>query len=226
MQNIIDEKTLAGMIDHTNLKAFATEKDFEKLCQEAKEYHFAMVAINPYPVAFCKSILKGTGVHVGAAIAFPLGQTDIESKVAETLQAISDGADEIDYVLNVGKLKEGNTEYIRKEMQAITSVCRERGIICKVIFENCYLTKEEIRLAAEIAKEVRPDFIKTSTGFGTSGATYEDVKLMKDTVGDLVKVKAAGGIRSLEDALKMIEAGAERIGTSSGIKIIEELRNK
>ncbi len=226
MQNIIDEKTLAGMIDHTNLKAFATEKDFEKLCQEAKEYHFAMVAINPYPVAFCKSILKDTGVHVGAAIAFPLGQTDIESKVAETLQAISDGADEIDYVLNIGKLKEGNTEYIRKEMQAITSVCRERGIICKVIFENCYLTKEEIRLAAEIAKEVRPDFIKTSTGFGTSGATYEDVKLMKDTVGDLVKVKAAGGIRSLEDALKMIEAGAERIGTSSGIKIVEELRNK
>ena len=226
MQNIIDEKTLAGMIDHTNLKAFATEKDFEKLCQEAKEYHFAMVAINPYPVAFCKSILKDTGVRVGAAIAFPLGQTDIESKVAETLQAISDGADEIDYVLNIGKLKEGNTEYIRKEMQAITSVCRERGIICKVIFENCYLTKEEIRLAAEIAKEVRPDFIKTSTGFGTSGATYEDVKLMKDTVGDLVKVKAAGGIRSLEDALKMIEAGAERIGTSSGIKIVEELRNK
>ena len=225
MQNIIDEKTLAGMIDHTNLKAFATEKDFEKLCQEAKEYHFAMVAINPYPVAFCKSILKDTGVHVGAAIAFPLGQTDIESKVAETLQAISDGADEIDYVLNVGKLKEGNSEYIRKEMQAITSVCRERGIICKVIFENCYLTKEEIKLAAEIAKEVRPDFIKTSTGFGTSGATYEDVKLMKDTVGDLVKVKAAGGIRSLEDALKMIEAGAERIGTSSGIKIVEELRN-
>ena len=146
--------------------------------------------------------------------------------MAETLQAISDGADEIDYVLNIGKLKEGNTEYIRKEMQAITSVCRERGIICKVIFENCYLTKEEIRLAAEIAKEVRPDFIKTSTGFGTSGATYEDVKLMKDTVGDLVKVKAAGGIRSLEDALKMIEAGAERIGTSSGIKIVEELRNK
>ena len=226
MQNIIDEKTLAGMIDHTNLKAFATEKDFEKLCQEAKEYHFAMVAINPYPVAFCKSILKDTGVHVGAAIAFPLGQTDIESKVAETLQAISDGADEIDYVLNIGKLKEGNTEYIRKEMQAITSVCRERGIICKVIFENCYLTKEEIRLAAEIAREVRPDFIKTSTGFGTSGVTYEDVKLMKDTVGDLVKVKAAGGIRSLEDALKMIEAGAERIGTSSGIKIVEELRNK
>ncbi len=222
MQNIIDEKTLAGMIDHTNLKAFATEKDFEKLCQEAKEYHFAMVAINPYPVAFCKSILKGTGVHVGAAIAFPLGQTDIESKVAETLQAISDGADEIDYVLNVGKLKEGNTEYIRKEMQAITSVCRERGIICKVIFENCYLTKEQIVRLAEIAKEVKPDFIKTSTGFGTGGATPEDVRLMKETVGDAVKVKAAGGIRDWASCKAMIDAGAERIGASAGKQILEE----
>jgi deoxyribose-phosphate aldolase len=222
VQNIIDEKTLAGMIDHTNLKAFATEKDFEKLCQEAKEYHFAMVAINPYPVAFCKSILKGTGVHVGAAIAFPLGQTDIESKVAETLQAISDGADEIDYVLNVGKLKEGNTEYIRKEMQAITSVCRERGIICKVIFENCYLTKEQIVRLAEIAKEVKPDFIKTSTGFGTGGATPEDVRLMKETVGDAVKVKAAGGIRDWASCKAMIDAGAERIGASAGKQILEE----
>ena len=113
------------MIDHTNLKAYAMEEDFLKLCNEALEYGFAMVAINPYPVSFCKSILKGSDVHVGAAIAFPLGQTDIESKVAETKQAILDGADEIDYVLNVGKLKEGNTDYIRKEMEAITAVCRE-----------------------------------------------------------------------------------------------------
>ncbi len=220
--NKLDKNVLAGMIDHTNLKAFATEDDFTKLCDEAVKYHFAMVAINPYPVSFCKSLLKGTGVHVGAAIAFPLGQTDIESKVAETRQAISDGADEIDYVLNVGKLREGNTEYIRKEMEEIVGVCKEHGVICKVIFENCYLTKEEIKDAALIAKEVRPDFIKTSTGFGTSGATVEDVRLMKETVGDVVKVKAAGGIRDLSTALSMIEAGAERIGTSSGIKIMEE----
>ena len=220
----IDLKSMAGMIDHTNLKAFATEDDFKKLCNEAKDNGFAMVAINPFPVAFCKNILKDTCVHVGAAIAFPLGQTDIESKVAETEQAIKDGADEIDYVLNVGKLKEGNTEYIRKEMQAIVDTCRKHNVICKVIFENCYLTKEEIKAAALIAKEVRPDFIKTSTGFGTSGATVEDVKLMKETVGDLVKVKAAGGIRDLETALAMIEAGAERIGTSSGIKIMEEFK--
>ena len=193
MKEGISVKTLAGMIDHTNLKAYAMEEDFLKLCNEALEYGFAMVAINPYPVSFCKSILKGSDVHVGAAIAFPLGQTDIESKVAETKQAILDGADEIDYVLNVGKLKEGNTDYIRKEMEAITAVCREKEVVCKVIFENCYLTKEEIRAAAEIAREVKPDFIKTSTGFGTSGATVEDVRLMKETVGDRVRSRLQEG---------------------------------
>lgn len=226
MKEGISVKTLSGMIDHTNLKAYATEEDFSNLCLEALKYGFAMVAINPYPVSLCKSILKGTGVHVGAAIAFPLGQTDIESKVEETRQAILDGADEIDYVLNIGKLREGNNDYIRKEMEAITAVCREKDVICKVIFENCYLTKEEITAAAEIAREVGPDFIKTSTGFGTSGATVEDVRLMKAVVGDKVKVKAAGGIRDLKTALEMIDAGAERIGTSSGIKIIEELKTQ
>lgn len=220
--NQLDRKTLAGMIDHTNLKAFATEEDFRKLCAEAVEYGFAMVAINESPVAFCKSLLTGTPVHVGAAIAFPLGQTDIACKVSETGLAIRAGADEIDYVLNVGKLKEGNDDYIREEMRQIVGLCRQHGVICKVIFENCYLTKDEIRRAALIAREIRPDFIKTSTGFGTGGATVEDVRLMKETVGDLVKVKAAGGIRSWESARAMIEAGAERIGTSSGITIVRE----
>lgn len=220
--NKIDRKALAGMIDHTNLKAFATEEDFRKLCREAADYGFAMVAINESPVAFCKSLLSGTGVHVGAAISFPLGQTDIGCKVSETEAAIKAGADEIDYVLNVGKLKEGNDDYIRREMEEIVAVCRSHGVICKVIFENCYLTKEEIRRAALIARDVRPDFIKTSTGFGTGGAAVEDVRLMKETVGDLVKVKAAGGIRSWVTAKAMIEAGAERIGTSSGIAIVEE----
>ena len=220
--NQLDRKTLAGMIDHTNLKAFATEEDFRKLCAEAVEYGFAMVAINESPVAFCKSLLAGTPVHVGAAIAFPLGQTDIACKVSETGLAIRAGADEVDYVLNVGKLKEGNDDYIREEMRQIVGLCRQHGVICKVIFENCYLTKDEIRRAALIAREIRPDFIKTSTGFGTGGATVEDVRLMKETVGDLVKVKAAGGIRSWESARAMIEAGAERIGTSSGITIVRE----
>ena len=169
-----------------------------------------------------KELLKDTPVHVGAAISFPLGQTTIETKVFETKKAIEDGADEIDYVINIGELKMGNYDYIQREMKEIVEVCKANHVLSKVIFENCYLTKEEIVKVAEIAKEVKPDFIKTSTGFGTSGATPEDVKLMKDTVGDAVKVKAAGGIRDWETCRKMIEAGAERIGTSSSIKICEE----
>ena len=213
---------LAGMMDHTFLKAYATDKDFEKLCGEAKEHGFAMVAINSSPVKLCKALLKDTDVHVGAAISFPLGQTTIETKVFETKKAIEDGADEIDYVINIGELKMGNYDYIKKEMEAIVAVCRENNVLSKVIFENCYLEKEEIVRVAQIAKEVKPDFIKTSTGFGTSGATVEDVRLMKENVGDDVKVKAAGGIRDWETCKKMIEAGAERIGTSSSIKICEE----
>lgn len=222
----ITKEQLAGMIDHTNLKAYAVEDDFKKLCKEAAENHFAMVAINSSPVRLCKKLLQGTKVHVGAAISFPLGQTSIETKVAETENAIADGADEIDYVLNIGELKMGHDNYIQKEMEEIVSVCRKHHVISKVIFENCYLTKEEIRRAAEIAKKVKPDFIKTSTGFGTGGATVEDVRLMKETVGDDVKVKAAGGIRDWETCKEMIDAGAERIGTSSGIKICMEFEKK
>lgn len=216
------KEQLAGMIDHTNLKAYAVEEDFKKLCKEAEENGFAMVAVNSYPVRLCKKLLQGTKVHVGAAISFPLGQTSIKMKVAETENAIADGADEIDYVLNIGELKMGHDDYIQKEMEEIVAVCRKHQVISKVIFENCYLTKEEIRRAAEIAKRVKPDFIKTSTGFGTGGATAEDVRLMKETVGEDVKIKAAGGIRDWETCREMIEAGAERIGTSSGIKICME----
>lgn len=216
------KEQLAGMIDHTNLKAYAVEEDFKKLCKEAEENGFAMVAVNSYPVRLCKKLLQGTKVHVGAAISFPLGQTSIKMKVAETENAIADGADEIDYVLNIGELKMGHDDYIQKEMEEIVAVCRKHQVISKVIFENCYLTKEEIRHAAEIAKRVKPDFIKTSTGFGTGGATAEDVRLMKETVGEDVKIKAAGGIRDWETCREMIEAGAERIGTSSGIKICME----
>ena len=221
MENLTKE-SLAGMMDHTFLKAFATDADLKKLCDEARTYGFAMTAINPVWVKFCKEQLQGTKVHVGAAIAFPLGQTTIEEKARETELSILDGADEIDYVLNVGQLKMGHTDYIKQEMETIVAICRKYGKISKVIFENCYLTKDEIRTAAEIAREVKPDFIKTSTGFGTGGATAEDVKLMKDTVGDAVKIKAAGGIRSWADCKAMIEAGAERIGTSQSIKICEE----
>lgn len=163
---------------------------------------------------------------MGAAIGFPLGQTTIETKVFEVEYAIKNGADEIDYVINIGQLKDGNLAYIREEMKAIVNASREGGIISKVILENCYLTDDEKMAVCQIAKEVKPDFVKTSTGFGTGGATIADVQLMKKVVGNDVKVKAAGGIRDLNTALKMIEAGAERLGTSSGIKIIEEYQRE
>lgn len=221
---MIELEKLANMVDHTLLKADATKEGFERLCKEANDYGFKMVAINSYPVAMCREFLKDSEVHVGAAIGFPLGQTTIETKVFEVQDAIKNGADEIDYVINIGKLKDGDSEYIRQEMKAIVNASREGGILSKVILENCYLTDAEKVTVCEIAKEVKPDFVKTSTGFGTGGATVEDVALMKKVVGDEVKVKAAGGIRDLETALKMVEAGAERLGTSSGIKIIEEYK--
>ena len=226
VKEMVTVEQLANMIDHTNLKAFADDAAFEKLCDEAKKYNFKMVAINPAQTVRCKKKLEGSPVHVGAAIGFPLGQTTLECKIFETKDAIEKGANEIDYVINVAELKNKNYDYIKKEMEEIVKICREAGKTSKVIFENCYLTDDEKRKVAEIAKEVKPDFIKTSTGFGTGGATVEDVKLMKSVVGDEVKVKAAGGIRDLKTALAMIEAGAERLGTSAGVAIVEEYNNQ
>ena len=226
VKEMVTVEQLANMIDHTNLKAFADDAAFEKLCDEAKKYNFKMVAINPAQTVRCKKKLEGSPVHVGAAIGFPLGQTTLECKIFETKDAIEKGADEIDYVINVAELKNKNYDYIKKEIEEIVKICREAGKTSKVIFENCYLTDDEKRKVAEIAKEVKPDFIKTSTGFGTGGATVEDVKLMKSVVGDEVKVKAAGGIRDLKTALAMIEAGAERLGTSAGVAIVEEYNNQ
>ena len=226
VKEMVTVEQLANMIDHTNLKAFADDAAFEKLCDEAKKYNFKMVAINPAQTVRCKKKLEGSPVHVVAAIGFPLGQTTLECKIFETKDAIEKGADEIDYVINVAELKNKNYDYIKKEMEEIVKICREAGKTSKVIFENCYLTDDEKRKVAEIAKEVKPDFIKTSTGFGTGGATVEDVKLMKSVVGDEVKVKAAGGIRDLKTALAMIEAGAERLGTSAGVAIVEEYNNQ
>ena len=224
--NTLTEKSLAKYFDHTFLKAYATRADFEKLCKEARELGTAMVAINSAQVCVCKELLKGCDVHVGAAISFPLGQTVLEIKVEETKKAIQDGSDEIDYVINIGEAKMGHWDYIEEEMRQITEICRAHKVISKVIFENCYLEKEEIKKLAEIAKKVKPDYIKTSTGFGTGGATLEDVRLMKETVGDDVKVKAPGGVRDWETCKAMIEAGAERIGTSSSIAILEGFRNE
>ena len=221
---MITIKEVAAMVDHTNLKAFATREDFQKLCDEAVRYGFKSVAINTYPVAMCRGMLEGTGVLTGAAISFPLGQTTIATKVAEARNAVSDGCQEFDYVLNVGKVKEHDYDYIEEEMRKMVSVAREAGICAKVIFETCYLTEDEIVEVAKIASRVKPDFVKTSTGFGSAGAKAEHVRLMKKYAGPDVQVKAAGGIRSWEAAKEMIEAGATRLGTSGGIRIIEEMR--
>lgn len=222
----LDTQTFAAMIDHTLLKPDATKGQFDVLCAEARQYKFAMVAINPYPVSMCSELLDGSGVGVGAAISFPLGQLTINEKVNETRSAIADGATEIDYVVNITELKAGNQDYITEEMTRIVKACRDANVVSKVIFENCYLTDEEKTTLANIAREVKPDFIKTSTGFGSGGATLPDVKLMKSIVGDDVQVKAAGGIRSLDDALAFVEAGATRIGTSSGVALVKEFNKR
>lgn len=220
----ITPKELAGYFDHTQLKAYAVRADFEKLCRESREYGFRMVAINPAPVALCRELLSGSDVHVGAAIGFPLGQTTINDKANETKEAIRNGADEIDYVVNLTELKEKNYGYVEREMASIVETCRKAGVISKVIFENCYLTDQEKEALCRIALEVRPDFIKTSTGFGSGGATTADIMLMKRMVGDAVKIKAAGGIRTLDTALEMIDMGVSRIGSTASVSIVEELK--
>ena len=218
-----DAKQVAGMIDHTNLKAFATAPDLQKLCDEARTWGFKSVMVNGSRVKLCKELLAGTNVIVGTVIAFPLGETPIEAKVAEAEIAIRDGCREFDYVLNIGRLKEHDYAYIGEEMSALVALARKAGVGCKVIFETCYLTEEEIAEAAKIASRVRPDFVKTSTGFGTAGATAAHVALMKQNAGPDVQVKAAGGIRTWADAKAMLEAGATRLGASSGVQIVKEL---
>ena len=205
---------LAGMIDHTFLKPFGTAENIEKLCAEARQYQFAMVAINPAEV-------ESSGVRVGAAIGFPLGQNTVECKAFETRDAIAKGATEIDTVINVRALQKGQTDIVKKEIEDMVSICKPAGVICKVILETCYLTDEEKETVCRIAKEAGVDFVKTSTGFGTAGANVHDVALMRRVVGPVIGVKAAGGIRDLDTALALIQVGATRIGTSSGIQIVE-----
>ncbi|MDF7683238.1 deoxyribose-phosphate aldolase [Lactobacillus sp. ESL0679] len=224
MKYTIDD--FARLIDHTNLHPYATQEDMKKLCDEAKKYHFKMVAINQVQSEYCAKQLAGTDIDTGAAISFPLGQTTVASKVFDTKNAIENGANEIDYVVNLTKVRDHDWDYIEDEMKQIVAACHEKNIPCKVIFETCFLTKDEIKQLALIAKKVEPDFVKTSTGFGTAGAKVEDVKLMKENVDPNVKVKAAGGIRNIDDFLAMIAAGAQRIGTSSGVEIIETLKKR
>lgn len=205
------------LIDHTYLKAFGTKTEIDTLLEEAKEHDFKSVCVNPSWVSYCSSKLKDTDVLVCTVVGFPLGANTIETKVFETLNAISNGADEIDVVLNIGKVKEHDYDYIYREIKQVKDACKD--ITLKVILETCYLTKEEIKLSSEACIKAGADFVKTSTGFGTGGALVEDVKIMKDVAKDK-EVKASGGVRSIEDVEKMVEAGASRIGTSSGVKLV------
>ena len=205
-------------IDHTLLKADATRKDIEKLCAEAKQYDFASVCVNTYWVPLCASELKDSDVSVCCVVGFPLGAMSTQAKAFETRQAVKDGADEIDMVINIGELKNGNDEPVLHDIEAVVQAAE--GAVVKVILENCLLEKEEIVRACKLCMEAKADFVKTSTGFSTGGAVLEDVRLMKETVAGKCKVKAAGGIRSKADMDAMIEAGADRIGTSAGISLL------
>ena len=206
-------------IDHTILKATASSADVQKLCEEAIEYEFYSVCVNGCYVADAKHLLQGTDVKVAAVVGFPLGAMTTASKVFEAKEAIENGASEIDMVINVAKLKDGEFDYVDNEIRLIKEAIADN--VLKVIIETCYLTDEEKVKACELSLVAKADFVKTSTGFGTGGATYEDVKLMKSVVGDNAKVKASGGVRDKETAQKYVDLGAERLGTSSGIEIVK-----
>ncbi len=211
---------LSKYIDHTLLKADATREQITKLCQQAKENDFASVCVNGCWVSYCKSLLKDTDVKVCTVIGFPLGAMSTVSKAYETKEALGDGADEFDMVINIGALKEGNTDYVTDDIAAVVNAAQGRTV--KVIIETCLLTDEEKVAACKCAVSAGAAFVKTSTGFSTGGANEHDVKLMADAVKNTgLLVKAAGGIRSYEDARTMIDAGASRLGCSAGIAIIE-----
>lgn len=207
------------LIDHTILKPDASFEDVEKLCMEAKQYGFMSVCVNPAFIPLCVKLLKGSDVKVCTVIGFPLGATLKDVKVFETREAVEEGADEIDMVINVSQLKAGNDEYVYQEIKDIRNACK--GKILKVILETCLLTDEEIVRASELSVKAGADFVKTSTGFSTGGATVHAVSLMRQTVGDRCGVKASGGVRTYEDLIKMVEAGATRIGTSAGPKLFK-----
>lgn len=213
---------LSSMIDHTILKPDATKEMVIKVCEEAKEYNFASVCVNPYYVSLVKDQLKDSGVKVTSVIGFPLGSTTKEVKAFEAKNAIENGADELDMVINIGALKNKEYEVVKEDIKAVVDVAKNKALV-KVIIETCLLTDEEKVKACQLAVEAGADYVKTSTGFSTGGATVEDIKLMRKTVGESTGVKASGGIRNNEVALKMIEAGATRIGASSSVNIIKGL---
>lgn len=212
---------IASYIDHTLLKADATQQMIDQLIEEARQYSFASVCVNPYWVKYCYDILKETEVSVCTVIGFPLGAQTTEGKVFEAKQAIQYGATEIDMVINIGSLKSRDYETVKHDMHAIVQVSQGKALV-KAIIETSLLTDQEKVSACKLAKQAGVDFVKTSTGFTSSGATKSDVQLMRNIVGNEIGVKASGGVRTLKDAQAMIEAGATRIGTSAGVSIIKE----
>lgn len=218
------QQALTAVIDQTLLRPDATLSQLEAFCAQAKEYAFGAICVSSAMAHITKQLLGKTDVRLCATVGFPHGQTTVDTKVFETRGAMLDGADEIDYVVNLVYVKSGDFKAVEREMRHIVSVCHRYDRLVKVIFENCCLTQAEKETLCRIALDVRPDFIKTSTGFGAGNATVEDVRLMKRIVGDAIGVKASGGIRTLEDAQAMIAAGAARIGTSAGAAIVDQFR--
>ncbi len=216
----LSSQDLAGMIDHTLLKPDATISEINQLCEEAIQYNFASVCVNPSYVDTCFNLIKSSNVKVCTVIGFPLGATTTQSKFHEAEEAIKNGAEELDMVINVGKLKDGDYDFVFNDIKFIADLSKRHLCTSKVILETCLLTDEEKVAASLLAKEAGMNFVKTSTGFSRSGATIHDVSLMKFVVGDKLQVKASGGIRSYEDAIAMINAGATRLGASAGVKII------
>jgi deoxyribose-phosphate aldolase len=212
---------IAGLIDHTLLRPEATRADILQLCREARDYNFASVCVNPYWVPLAASQLGGSEVKICTVVGFPLGATSTEAKVAETEDALRAGAQEIDMVQNIGALRGGDEQAVEEEVALVAAVCHRAGAILKVILETALLDDDQKTAACLLAKAAGADFVKTSTGFGPSGATVHDVELMRRVVGPAMGVKASGGIRTLDDLNKMVAAGATRIGSSSGVKIVE-----
>lgn len=214
------DKELASMIDHTLLKAQSTKEEVVQLCKEAKEYGFATVCVNPSYISLAKKELEGSKVGITTVIGFPLGASTTETKAFEAKDALEKGATEIDMVINVGMMMSGEHLFILEDIKSVVEMAKGKGVV-KVILETCYLTNEQIKKASELAMEAGADFVKTSTGFGTGGATKEHIELMRQVVGPNKGVKASGGIRDTEVAQKMVKAGASRIGASSSIAIVE-----
>ena len=218
---------IAKMIDHTQLSACASKKDIEKLCSEAKKYGFASCCVNPYYVPLVHELLKDSSVKVCTVIGFPLGSNSIDDKASQAAMCVNEGAQEVDMVVNLGAVKDKDWEQVYEEIYAVRCACDDvqtpenNKIILKVILETCYLNDEEIVKLCELSKEAGADFVKTSTGFGTGGADIHSVALMRKTVGKDMGVKASGGIHTYEEALSMVEAGADRLGCSAGVAIVQ-----